>query len=125
MESERGPSRPVSALSHEKPPSVCFRDVHSQAAVPAAHRLCGQRVSISSHPLGLLRVVLGGDSWSSVQTGPVAFAGPSRPKCQFSAWGKMLQKKAPSQGFPGSAPSVHAVPAKPGSVVVFADLLCV
>ena len=94
---ERCPSGPVSALSHEKPSSVCFRDVHSQAAVPVAHRLYGQRVFISSHPPGVLRVVLAGGSWSSVQTGLVAFAGPSRPKCQLNAWGKVLQKKARSQ----------------------------
>lgn len=49
---ERCPSGPVSALSHETPPSVCFRDVHSQAAVPVARRLYGQRVFISSHPPG-------------------------------------------------------------------------
>lgn len=54
----RGPSRPVSALSHEKPrqsASGTFT-VRLPSQPPTG---CAGRVSISSHPLGLLRVVLG------------------------------------------------------------------
>ena len=105
MESERRLSGSVRALSREKPPA-CLRPGCSQSgwgpSRPPALRAEGLRALPTSGRPGSV----------------------CRPRCHFNAWGKRLQKKAPSQEFLRSAPSPHSVPAKLCNVVVFTDLMC-